>query len=778
MSRQVVGFYPMRISVADSLITVECTHKTESHLTGTIVDEQNLPVGYATVALLNPADSTLLGGGVSNEAGYFAIPYEAGSVLVRISCLGYKTVFQIFDQPDAGTICLQTDNYILDGVTVKASRPQYKMGGEGLVAMIENTVLSKIGTGEDVLTHIPGIVKKDGGFEVFGRGTPMIYINGKKMQDLSELDRLSSTDIQSVELVTDPGAAYDATVGAVIKIKTHKKQGDGLGITYRQVYSQAHQYGLQEQLDINYRYQNFDLFGSLYYGLSHGRQEQRNDQTVNGVRTLELVEDLVIQSRDENFKDSFGFNYDVNDNHSFGATYTGNIPTYSKAGWVTNMDVIRNGSKADRLLNVFDYTGMKRPTHDIAAYYNGNIGAVGIEWNGNAYFRKNGNEQTSQESGEAAGDERLVTTHYSADSKLLASKLVLTIPLWKGNLQVGNEYTNIDRRNIYQIEAAGENLPESSDDKIKESNMAAFASYSFNLNKVKVDGGLRYEHVISDYYDHEIHVAEQSRIYDNLFPHLSLSFPVKEVSGRLSYNIKTRRPSYSILSSNVQYNDRFTYQRGNPIVQPSYLHTAAMTLSWRWVRFYANWRYIKDGFYQFVEPYEKDDEITVFSYRNHPHYQTVSSGITLSPKIGCWSPMLDVSMLYQDFSDNGRTYNMPIFFMKFNNSFQLPHDFIANVDMDFTSRGHSAIIEWEASGGLNIGLYKGFFNDRLSVNLQGKDLFASYRNSSWLRYGNREIYKWNYADTRKLVLTIRYKFNTTRSKYKGTGAGNDEKSRL
>ena len=67
--RQVVGFYPMRVTETDSVITVECIHKTERHLTGTIIDENRQPVPYANIYLLHPSDSTVIGGGVSNEAG-------------------------------------------------------------------------------------------------------------------------------------------------------------------------------------------------------------------------------------------------------------------------------------------------------------------------------------------------------------------------------------------------------------------------------------------------------------------------------------------------------------------------------------------------------------------------------------------------------------------------------------------------------------------------------------------------------------------------------------
>lgn len=598
------------------------------------------------------------------------------------------------------------------------------------------------------------------------------------MQDLSELDRLASGDIKNVELLTEPGAAYDASVNAVIKIKTIKKQGDGLGMAYRQVYSQAHQNGLQEQLDINYRNSGLDLFGSLYYGLSHDRQEQRVSQKVTGSQLLDLEEALLIKTRSEDFKGTIGFCYDINENHSFGATYIVTCPTYTRGGWNNDINVFKDNVNIEHLLNTFTYIGSKRPTNDISTYYSGKIGKINIDWNGEAYFRKMGNLQSSQETESVSGKTQDVNTQYVADNRLYASKFVVTMPIWKGKLQIGSEYSNIERTSLYEIEAIGDDLPSNSDDKIKESNVSAFASYMMNFGKSQFDAGLRYEYVVSDYYNKNVYVPEQSKSYRNLFPHVAYCFPIKSTSINLSYNVKVRRPSYSVLSGNVQYNDKYTYQGGNPLTQPAYLHTIAMNASYRWLRFYTSWRYTKNAFYQCVEPYEKNAEITVYTYRNNPHYQSMNLGMTLSPKLGCWQPMLDMSFVKHYFSVGDMKYTKPFFFVTFNNSFQLPYGIVANVDMDYTTKGNSTTIEWAETGGLNLSLYKSFFNDKLSINLQGRDLFASYRGSNVMRYANREIYQWNYSDTRKLILTIRYKLNPSRNKYKGTGAGQEQKSRM
>ena len=96
---QLAGFYPVRVVKSGKHeIYVECTHKTDRHLTGTIIDENRQPVPYANVYLLHPSDSTVIGGGVSNEAGVFVIPYELPKVLVRISYVGPSIAYAVMSK--------------------------------------------------------------------------------------------------------------------------------------------------------------------------------------------------------------------------------------------------------------------------------------------------------------------------------------------------------------------------------------------------------------------------------------------------------------------------------------------------------------------------------------------------------------------------------------------------------------------------------------------------------------------------------------------------------
>ena len=102
------------------------------------------------------------------------------------------------------------------------------------------------------------------------------------------------------------------------------------------------------------------------------------------------------------------------------------------------------------------------------------------------------------------------------------------------------------------------------------------------LNKVELNAGLRYEHVSSNYYNtggdywseenKDYFVPDQSRKYDHFFPNVSLTFPIGNVKMNMVYKVTVSRPSYSQLSSNVQYNSRYYYQGGNPLLKSTFEH--------------------------------------------------------------------------------------------------------------------------------------------------------------------------------------------------------------
>ena len=141
--RQLIGFYPIAMTMpTDSIISVECIQKTQHRYKGRVTDEHGRPAEFANIALLSPADSTVIAGGVSNADGYFVIPCELPRVIARITYVGYKPISRAYDSTDMGVVRLQPEATTVKGVVVKGNRPQYRMVTGGTEVTVENTLLT------------------------------------------------------------------------------------------------------------------------------------------------------------------------------------------------------------------------------------------------------------------------------------------------------------------------------------------------------------------------------------------------------------------------------------------------------------------------------------------------------------------------------------------------------------------------------------------------------------------------------------------------------------
>ena len=167
--REVVGFYPMKITMNDSLITVECIQKEAQKVIGRVIDEQGKPVEFANVALLSSADSAFINGGVTNQNGDFVIPCRPGRMLIRVTFVGYKTHYHPCTVGEVGNIRLKKDAIVLQNVVVKGEIPQYKMVQGGMAVDVQHSILHDVGSAEDLLSMLPMVQGRDGKFEVLSK---------------------------------------------------------------------------------------------------------------------------------------------------------------------------------------------------------------------------------------------------------------------------------------------------------------------------------------------------------------------------------------------------------------------------------------------------------------------------------------------------------------------------------------------------------------------------------------------------------------------------------
>ncbi len=755
-------------------------------ISGRLTDEAHQSMEFANVVLLTQKDSAFVTGTVSDEQGDFSLitPSATVAYLLKLSSIGYQTTFLPVKSGDLGVIILKSDAHQLGEVVVKGDLPKTQIKRDAMVTNVAGTVLAQAGTGKDLLEKIPGVIKSNGGLTVFGRGTPVIYINGRLMRDASELDQLSSDNVKSVEVVTNPGARYDASVKAVIRIQTKKAVGDGFGFNNRAYARYNKEWIYLDQFNYNYRKGGFDLFGMLYYDKERTWREFDVDQHTYLDATWKQASHSRQNSASETMIGSLGMNYIFNTNHSIGASYRIQHLPWSNyySNFVTNL--YRDNTLYEQLDsdNNSDQTG---DTHRTSFYYNGKMGEWSIDFNADALWKDTSDDEHVAE---AAIDEkgessrRQVNTYSSVKNNLYAGKLIISRPLWGGDFSVGGEYSYTDRSSSF---TNTEGILRDDINKIKEGSTSLFVEYGREFGKLGTQIGLRYESVAFDYYQAGVYMDEQSRNYNNLFPTVSFSLPIGKVQTQLSYRADISRPSYHTLRSSISYVNRYTYESGNPFLIPTISHNIALNATYKWWMLSAGYMRVIDDRVYFSEAYSADDPtIALLSIKNIDPYDKMYATLNASPKIGIWSPQFSVGMekqwLKAETPEGERWFNDPIGYLGWKNALKLPAGFLVNVDASWRGTGYAGHDKAESvSWGVDASVYKAFFKESLSFLLKGTDLFLT-EESNFTSYSGklRTIRMYDIPNTRGVSLTVRYKFNSARSKYKGTGAGDSQKNRM
>ena len=747
----------------------------QNAISGRVTDTREKPISYANVVLLQERDSLYINGVVTDNEGRFRLESDKAGFL-RISCIGYDDVFVHQANGEIGNIQMSESDNLLGEVTVKANLPKTELKRDALVTTIQGSALSRAGTANDVLARVPGVISSNGGIEVFGKGTPLIYINGRQMRNTSELDQLSSSQVKNVEVVTNPGARYDATVNAVIRITTIKPIGEGWSFDNRAVAGIRHYfYGLDE-FNFNYRKGGFDIFGMLEY--SNIKDRVTNITSQETFLSPRLLQDGIARryNKNQTFAGKIGFNYVFNEHHSMGAIYQ---PAYrptkqdNESFATMTIDGVLDNETSNN-----SHADINNVNHLLSGYYNGSFGKWTMDINVDALWNRANTDQLLKETSTQA-DDRIVTTESDAKSRMIAGKAVATRQFGKGNVSFGGEFSHTHRTDNY---SNLEHIINDSKTRIEESNGALFVEVMQNIGKVMLSAGLRYEHIDSRYYDHDVKMQEQSRIYDNLFPSAMLMFPIKNTRVRLSYNRKVERPAYSQLSSNVEYINRYTYQSGNPFLRPFYRDNISLAIGYKWLNMMLEYSHTSDYIITAYTQYGDDPSIALLQKKNAKSLNQLQAMVSISPSFGIWHPTLMTAMMAQQFNltfcGKKKNMNHPLGIIRFNNAIQLPADTWINADFAYRTNGNTENLYMKGMWKFDLSIYKAFAHDKWSLKLSCEDVFNTSRSKAWLYSDVRRIFMHKINDTRAIELTFRYNFNAAKSKYKGTGAANEERNRI
>ena len=758
-------------------LTTHTLLATSEVITGVIEDETGKPIEFANVSMLTSADSILIDGMVTDMEGNFTIKAATISSFLRISALGYEEKNIQDPHGDLGTIILKPASFELGEIIVKGSRPVATLKNNGIQVEISGTYLANSGTALDVLGKMPFVTKNGSTLEVLGKGTPIIFINGRQVRDQSELNQLSSENIKNIEVVTSPGARYDSSVNAVIRITTVSTVGEGFSCNDRTRIGYKHYVYLFEQINLNYRKNGFDLFTMLNYENYSERPQIENNST------LYLKSGTISQnsySRNSTkypvYEGKIGFNY------SSGNQCAGLYYNYAYRPATGN-----SSSFTSRLLNSvledeLTYCGKSRRhnrQHLLSGYYTSSFGKWMVTANLDALWQIN-NHSTIEREISAFNPERIFTTDNDVTNRLLAGNISASLQVCNGSLQLGYEISDVHRNDLYLADA---DFVEENNTTILETTSSLFADITQTFGIATVNAGLRWEYTASRYFLHNEKKDDQSRQYHNLAPSASLSLAIGKVSTNISYVRKTTKPAFEQLRSSVRYLDRYSYESGNPNLKPIYRNYLTLAGSWRDLVIELGWCSTTNYFMWQTMPYPAYPDATLLRMENMPKYNTYEVFANYSPCFfTIWRPTFMAGVMVQDFKlmHNGEAMklNKPLGIFRFNNAINLPWDIWANIDFSAQTSGNGDNVYMNSRWSCDLGFYKSFATDTWSIKLQLNDVFKTYR-QQFTTYDALSTTNVNKIyDTRDLCLTIRYNFNAARSRYKGRGAANAEKDRF
>ena len=760
-------------------------------VSGTVLDEQGAPLPYVNVVMLSLPDSAYVQGTVTDEQGAFNLRVTHRGDLLKVSSIGYQTQYMAASQ--GLTIVLKEETVMLGEVVVKSTLPKTRVKGDAMRTTVEGTILEKAGTVSDALARLPMLeADRNGGVKVLGRGDAEVYINGRRVLDQKELVRLRSDQIEHVDVVQNPGARYAASTKAVVRIQLKKAQGEGFSFQDNAAWMYQYDHTLTNNLDINYRTGGLDITASLWAGRFASKGFQENELTyLIGPDHYRSFTNQETSNVWKGWSPQLQVNYMVNENHSFGAFYkydrhpSGELKSFfHTTNYANEAPTERSDSR------IWQKDSFVK--HIFNAYYNGKAGKLGIDLNVDGLFDDTDTpgstiEQTTP-SAAAEPLTRTIESNTKSGNRFWASKLVLSYPVWQGNLSVGGEYSHTRRTDAYSF-TASESVPvKATDTKINESSTAAFIEYGRRFGLVFTQVGLRYEHLTTDYYNFGQREDEVCRNYGDWFPTIAISTPVGKVQLSLSYRRDIARPAYSNLTSSTIYFNRYTYQSGNPYLRPTYTHSLVFNSAYKWMNLTLNYSRIDGAVTMSTEPFPGADDPLISLVRpinSAKGYNQLSVIPSLRPVIGCWHPTWSVYAVFQNYKSlraDGRTItlNHPFASINWQNDIELPKGFRLNVAMQWTSRGdYNNFRLTKTRFSTTLGLQRDFdlhHGGTLTVDMRCYDLFNTSKTQATI-YGIRELTTANPA-RRTFAIDVTWKFNEARSKYRGSGAGEKQKARM
>ncbi len=770
------------------MIALHCLGQSGG-LMGVVLNERQQPVEYATVALLQPADSSFVKGGIADSTGRFILqPLSTGTYLLRVTALGYQS---FFSQPiavvtaelpvDAGRVTLTTESRNLGEVTVKGERPVIERSMGKLTLNVTNSFFKTATNALDVLQRAPGlIVSQDGAISVKGQYAPVVYIEGKQLPlTAEELRGLAAADIEQVEVINNASAQFDGETRAVINIKLKRDKTLGWKGNLYSGFLQNQQYsGGELGGSATYKTRQWSYYGRLGYAITNdyllglGRRVVRSE-----VDRTEFATNSWFKRTAMPLTYQFSADFTPKAAHQFGLLIKGNSTT--NIDRMTNLnqqqDYTANAINT-QLLQTLNITQGHNQSIALDLNYKGTINARGDQLSAFLDYATY-NTQKSQDfrndyltaEGNALRSPMVMMGQFPSTIRIRSFRTDYSHALGKaGKLEAGAKLTRTTTDSDLRYDtlaATGFVYDPSRSNRFlyDETITAAYAQWSGTIGKVDINAGLRVEDTRST--GNSLTLSEViNRRYFRWLPSLNVQWKPGE-SDILSagFSRKMRRPAFWELNPFTLYVDPYMYTEGNPFLLPVTNNTADLTYTHRDVTVSLNYRLDKDVFVQLPI---QDDQTKIVRYTRvnlntqQRAWFDVAATHALTP---WWKTQHYAQVQYAQTRSAYPTGGLIdsqawSFYVNGRQTFTLGKGYTVDLSYYYSSPTVDYIYTVASNGSVSLGVQKRVLGGAGNLQLNASDLLNTYRELFYGQFQNLDVWTLQKRNSRQLSIRFTYSF--------------------
>ncbi len=751
-----------------------------------MVSDEKEPLSFTTIILKSAADSSMVKAEITSDNGSFVFSnITFTKYFVEVSYVGMKDFSSDIFELNQGIlvlpkIILRPNSNEMQEIEVVARRPMIEVQADKTVFNVENTLNSTGTNGFELLRKAPGvIIDNNNNIILEGKTGVQIFINGKPSplagEDLTNfLSTLQSSDIDKIEIITQPSSKYDAAGNAgIINIQLKKDKRLGTNGTVSAGYAYGKNGRANSSISLNNQTKTSNFFGSYNNSFGETFDFMNLDRIQNNVRYDSKTENLR-NSTSNNFR--VGFDFFSKTNHTFGILLNGNFYDVTRNGETTTPIIPQNSGELVQVLAArtvsenesvnlagnLNYKFADTSGHELLIDLDyGKYERTRTSFQPNTYFDPTGEILS-------VADYRMLTP---INIDIITAKADYSQKFFGGKLSFGGKYSIVKTDNTFNFfnVFSGEdvlNSERSNTFEYTENINAAYFNFYQKINKWTLQAGLRMEQTISEgnLISTQINSDDNvKRNYYDWFPSGGITYaPTYKNSWALNYSRRIQRPNYASLNPFEYQLDELSFSKGNPFLQPQYTNNIKLSHTYKY-RLTTSLSYsrINDFFANVTETQGETQNFLIT--RNIANQEVWNIGISLPVDLNkWWSVYASVNAYHSSYQGNDDKFvsvDQTTVSLYAQNSFILPKDFRLEISGWFSSPSvWGGTYLTKSMGSLDIAIQKKFLNDRLSLRVAASDiLFTSFWRAD-MRFGDLYIDGSGGWESRQVKVNLSYRF--------------------